>query len=152
MFRGSERPSHVPLYDSSKCKKRRSEFLPRELDRREEQHAYRSHSLQLGFGRKYTFDMGRVGLQLSRLDCQPHSVFWAWANKMITLAARICCSILGLVVTSVVGHILGAVVFWVGRIQWLLVALPRRKGPNSLSLWDKGGYTFATHEQGDPFI
>lgn len=160
MFRGSERPSHVPLWDSSKCKKHKSEFLPRELDRREEQHAYSSHSLQLCFERKYTFDMGRVGLQLSRLDCQPHRVFWARANKIITLAARIWCSILEgtFTASSWAGCNLSGGTY--PRSACVLSrkdsvasgCFTQKEGAKLLSLRDKGGYTLATHEQGDPFI
>jgi len=69
-----------------KCK---SEFLLRELDKQEEQQAYSSCSLQLSFKRKYTFNMGRAGMQLSRLECWPHSVFWARAYKMIAFEPTI---------------------------------------------------------------
>lgn len=74
-LRGHTFPSHMPLCDSSKYKKHKSDFLLGELDRQEEQHAHSSYSLQLGFERKCTLDMGRVSVQLSRLECQPHRAF-----------------------------------------------------------------------------
>lgn len=164
-LRGHTFPSHMPLCDSSKCKKCKSKFLPGELDRLEEQHVYSSHSLQLGFERKYTFDMGRVGMQLSRLECQPHGAFWARENKIITFTATICCSILRALTASRAQS-------WTDRVlsggsgrtyprsgsvlsrkdSVASSCFTQKEGARFLSLWDKGGYTLATHEQGNPFI
>lgn len=159
-LRGHTFPSHMPVCDSSKWKKCKSEFLPGKLDRQEEQHTYSSHSLQLGFERKYTFDLGRVGMQLSRLECQPHGAFWARASKMITFAARICCSILeGTIVAlkaqSCTGcDLSGGAGRTYPRSGYVLSrkgsvassCFTQKEGANLSSLWDKGGYTLATHE------
>lgn len=65
--RGCIFSSHVPRCDSSKHMKCKSKFLLRELDEQEEQQACSSCSLQQSFERKYTFKVGRAGMQLPRL-------------------------------------------------------------------------------------
>lgn len=168
--RGCIFSSYVPHCDSSKHMKCKSKFLLRELDKQEEQQAYSSCSLQQSFERKYTFNVGRAGMQLSRLECRSHNIFCARAYKMIVFEATVYYSMpaaflsytlanwkhrAGQTVALVVdltGDILEMVRFWAGKVQGLLVASPRRRCQSLAFVFDKGGYTLATHEQGYPFI
>lgn len=94
-------------------------------------------------------------MQLSRLERQPHGAFWAGASKVITFAARVCCSILqGTLITvkswswtecdlsggsgrtqPKSGYVLSR------RDSVATSCFTQKEGAGLLSLWDKGGYT-----------
>lgn len=120
------------------------------------------HSLGLGFERKHILDMGRAGMQLSWLKCQPHRAFWGRTNQMVTSAARIHRSILEGTWTALKtwgwagcnlsdgsgrtypgsGHVLSR------KDSVASSCFTQKEEARLLSLWNEGGYTLATHKRG----